>query len=46
MTYAPEFVAEVENFRANSKDLPDPMMSFPPFKYALESLGEAEKLKQ
>ena len=46
MTYAPEFVAEVERFRANSKDLPDPMVSFPPFKYALELLGEAEKLKQ
>ncbi|MDC1503175.1 hypothetical protein N8559_09010 [Gammaproteobacteria bacterium] len=46
MTYAPEFVAEVEKFRANSKDLPDPMVSFPPFKYALELLGEAEKLKQ
>jgi hypothetical protein len=34
ITYAPEFVAEVEKVRANSKDLPDPLESFPPYKYA------------
>tara|TARA_B110000305_G_scaffold179834_1_gene199323 strand:+ start:1126 stop:1374 length:249 start_codon:yes stop_codon:yes gene_type:complete len=34
ITYAPEFVAAVEKVRANSKDLPDPLESFPIYKYA------------
>ena len=46
ITYAPEFVVEVEKFRSEATDLPDPMVSFPPFKYTLELLGGTELLKQ
>ena len=34
ITYAPEFVAAVEKVRANSINLPDPLESFPIYKYA------------